>query len=325
MHRILSALFSCVVVFMSLVSCGRGGLYGDRLKALDGDVRNYSLCAHSDEAVLMPMYEALVTAWTDSLEWEAAYSLFDYWYHRNTDSTLFYLDRMMNIQWDSELIFRSKVCRAKATSVSEAFKLETFLPEIIPLSAGGSFKLRYCSTMIDIYSRNTSLSSYHSHYADCLESAIEVCEAPDTLLWYQGLRAMAYNETSEALRYLTQAYEMTEDVILKGACAEAIADIYVIFGNPVLEKKWLIDAAGHQLRGGEGELRSLYRLSLLLSDEGDFSRAAKYIRTVIERAASAGFPDLVLDSATGSLAITTTLDKIDSTRQNVLFAALGGQ
>lgn len=324
MYRILSFFFSLFAAFLSLVSCGTRDLYGDQLRALDADVRNYSSGTDDRNQELHPMYESLATAWTDSLEWEAAYSLFDYWYHRNTDSTLVYLDRMMNIQWDPELIFRSKVCRAKATSVYETAKLETFLPEILSYPVNESFRLRFCTMMIDIYLRNTSLSSYHSHYADYLECLIEICQEPDSLLWYKGLLAMAYNETSDALQYLIQAYEATDDVILKGTSAESIASIYASFGNASLEKKWLIDASRHQLRGGEGELRSLYRLSLLLSDEGDFSRAANYIRTVIERASSAGFPDLVLDSATGSLAITTTLDKIDSTRQSVLFCALGG-
>ena len=324
MHRIVPAFFSSLVAFMSLVSCGTGDFYENQLQALDSDVRNYSLMGDDRIRELQPMYGALSTAWTDSLEWEAAYSLFDYWYHRNTDSTLVYLDRMMNIQWDPELIFRSKVCRAKVTSVYETAKLEAFLPEILSSTVSDSFRLRFCTMMIDIYSRNTALSSYNSHYADYLECAIQLCDAADTLCWYQGLRAIAYNETSDALQYLTQAYEMTDDVILKGSTAESIADIYSSLGNPILEKRWLINSAIHQLRGGEGELRSLYRLSLLLSDEGDFSRAANYIRTVIERASSAGFPDLVLDSATGSLAITTTLDKIDSTKQSVLFGVLGG-
>lgn len=322
MHRTLSIWFASALAFISIVSCQTDEPNKDRLEALDSDIKSYSSYYHADERE--PMYKALSIAWTDSLEWEASYTLFDYWHHRNTDSTLYYLDRMMNVQWDPELIFRSKVCRAKAASVSDAAKLETFLPEIISSPVSESFKPRFYSMMIDIYLRNSSLSSYHSHFADYLESAIEVCESHDTLLWYKGLRSLAYNETYDALQHLTQAYETAENVILKGACAESIADIYMTLGNPILEREWLIDAALHQLSGGEGELRSLYRLSLLLSDEGDFSRAAKYVRTVIERAISAGFPDLVLDSATGSLAITTTLDKIDSNRQTILFTAFWG-
>lgn len=313
--------------FLALIilaaSCDRTG-YDTGLRELDEQVRDSYAFSSANVSELNSMYQAMSQAWTDSLKWEAAYSLFDYWFHRNTDSTFFYLDRMIEIQWDQELVFRSKVCRAKAASVAETSKLEILLPEITGVPVSESFLDRYSSMMIDIYSRNTSLSSFSSLYPEFLESAIKTACAADTLMWYKGLSALSYNETADALHYLMQAYELTDNLIIKGACAESLADIYSSMGNKELEMKWLIAGAVDQIRGGEGELRALYRLSLILSDYGSFSRAAEYVNLVIERASSEGFPDLVLDSATGSLAITTTLDKIETTRQNVLTGVLGG-
>ncbi len=316
-------LTSLMAVSVLVASCGR--LLSDAsLRNLDEQVRNaYDMHGGSADE-LKSMYDAMSQAWTDSLKWEVAYSLFDHWFYRNSDSAFFYLDRMIELQWDQELVFRSKVCRAKAASVAEASKLESLLPEIIDIPVSTSFLSRYCSMMIDIYSRNTSLSTYSSHYPEFLESALALSYAKDTTLWYRGLSALSYNETADALQYLTQAYEQSDNLIIRGTCAEYIADLYSSFGSQELEKKWLIAGASDQIRGGEGELRALYRLSLILSDNSDFSRAAEYVNLVIDRASSAGFPDLVLDSATGSLAITTTLDKIETTRRNVLAAVLGG-
>lgn len=325
MYRILSAFICVILISLSLSSCDRQP-FERQLKDLDRTIQSLTeagCASRADE--LAGMYHALSAAWSDSLQWEACYSLFDWHFRRNTDSTIFYLDRMMELQWDPELIFRSKVCRAKVLSVTDASRLETYLPEIMDVTPGEAFRSRYYSMMIDIYSGHSNLYSYPSHFADYLEAAIaDSSYRADTLLYYLGLRAMTYNEASDALQHMLEAYEVSDDHIVKGACAECISSIYSSFSNPLLEKKWLISAAGHQLKGGEGELHSLYRLSLILSDEGDFSRAAQYVRTVIERASSAGYPDLVLDSATGSLAITTTLDKIDANRQNILFTALGG-
>lgn len=270
-------------------------------------------------------YAAFSNAWTDSMVWEAAYNLFDSYSLRNTDSSSVYLQVMFDLDWDPELVFRSKVCRAKSYALINHSRLEMLMPEILDHDVSEAFFPRYCSMMIDIYSHSPGLSSYASDYVDFLEAAIaQESYPPDVMSYYQGLRALAYNNTSDAVHYLAQAYEDSDDLPLKGTCAEYLAGIYKELSNRQLEKTWLIRSSLHHLRSTEGELSSLYRLSLILSDEGDYSRSARYMRTVIERASSSGYPELVVGSATGSLAINATLDRIDRTRQTFLFCALGG-
>lgn len=315
--RIFLAVLLCIPV-----SCNESPFESalDDIDALIAADKRQDRSVISDD--LSRLHDALCQAWTDSLLWDATYALFDYHFLKNTDSSLFYLNRMMDIQWTSDYVFRSKVCRAKSYSVDQRAKLDVLFPELVEAEVSSSFLPKYSSMMIDIWSHDPSLPFYASHYADFLEKAIsEDIHDADTLSYYRGLCAVAYNRTGDAINHLTEAYELTSSHSLKARCAERLASIYHDLDNAFLEKQWLIYGARHQLLAGEGELTSLYRLSLILSDEGGFSRAAGYIRTVIERASVSGFPDIVVDSAAGSLAVTDSLDKIEKTRQMILFCA----
>ena len=257
------------------------------------------------------------------MKWETAYRLFDAYVRVNTDSTNHYVLQMLELDWDLYLVARTKVCRARYYSQINHSRLESLMPELIEMQVDSAFMSRYYSILIDIYYRHPFISSYASHYLDILESSIELGGyGADTLLWYDGLVDLAYNKTNEAIGHLNSAYSIASDPSLKGRCAELLAEIYSNLGSKELEKIWLVKSAIEYIHGYEGELKPLYRLALILSDEGDYSRAATYIRTVMERASSTGFPDLVVGTATGSLAVSATLDDIERTRRNILFSAL---
>ena len=323
----MQTLFKIIFPFLVIpvvISCGRDP-FREQLTEIDRELHRYELRCNEFHKSLAIHYEAYSNAWTDSMLWEASYVLFDSYALRNTDSAAVYLQKMMDLNWDPELIFRTKVCRAKSYALINHSRLEQLMPEILAHDVSNEFRPRYLSMMIDIYSRSPELSSYSSNYVDFLEMAIENASyTQDVMMWYQGLRALAYNKTNDAVQYLNSAFEMTDDMSLKGTCAEYLADMYGTLGNRQLEKTWLITSSLCHLVSLDGELSSLYRLSLILSEEGDHARSANYIRTVIERASSSGYPELVVGSATSSLAFSDTLDRIDRTRQSILYVALGG-
>ena len=320
----VSRIFLWLITLFMLVSCNRDPFKLD-LEEIDRELYRFEQRNHEFQEALSGQYEDYSNAWTDSMVWNAAYSLFDSYVLRNTDSAMVYLQAMFDVEWDSELIFMTKVCRAKSYALINHSRLETLMSEISNYQVSDSYLPLYYSLMIDIYSCSPGLSSYASKYVDFLEEAIECASYPsDRLSYYKGLRALSYNNTGEAIDYFNSTYEESEDIYLLGSCAEILADIYRDLSNPLLEKKWLIRSSLHQLISLQGELSSLYRLSLILSDEGDYTRSARYMRSVIERASSSGYPEIVVGSATGSLAINATLDKIDNARLTILFCALGG-
>ncbi len=315
-------LFTCLLL---LFSCGRRDPYRHILLQIDAEMGRYEQRKSAMNDSLKKQYTELEKAWTDSMKWEMSYAIFDSYALRNTDSVSVYLQRMSDVSWESEFVFRTKVCLAKSYALINHSRLEQLMPEILNHHVSEDFYPRYLSLMIDVYFRSPELSSYSSHYIDFLEMAIENASYPqDRLMWYCGLRALAYNKVNDAVQYLNAAFDSSDDISLKGACAESLADIYATMGNRNLEKSWLAKSSLYHLIGLEGELSSLYKLSLILSEEGDHTRAANYIRTVIERASSSGFPELVIGSATGSLAVTDAINRIDKTRQSILFTALGG-
>lgn len=321
----MSTLFKTIylsVVFSLLLSCTADPVR-KQLDALDAELYRYEQRKSEFYQNLSPKYEELSNAWTDSTMWEAAYGLFDAYILVNTDSAIVYLQKMYDCSWNQDLVFRTKVCRAKLYALNNHSRLETFMPEVLAYGASEAFYPRYYAMMIDIYFHRDDLSTYSSSYVDMLEAAIEDGSYPmDVLLYYEGLRALAYNDTGEAVICFNKAYSAAGDSRLLGACAEALAGIYRDMSNSSLEKNWLIASSIHQLKAINGELNPLSRLSLILSDEGDYDRSAEYMRAVIERASSSGFPELVVGSASGSLAINAALDKIEETRQNILFGAL---
>lgn len=311
-------------VMTVLLSCTTDPL-ATQLEQLDSELVCVEQRKEELQSKLSDKYENLSKAWTDSTMWEAAYELFDAYCLVNTDSAKVYLQKMYDCGWNTDLVLRTKVCRAKYYALINHSRLEGFMPEVLVDNVSESFFPRYCSLLIDIYCHRNDLSTYTSSYVDILEAAIENGTYPeDVLLYYKGLRAMAYNDTGAAIIFFNDAYQVSENHHIQGACAEVLADIYHDMSNLALEKNWLITGAVHQLKCLHGELNSLYRIALILSDEGEYEKSAEYIRTVIEQASTSGFPELVVGSATGSLAINATLDRIEGVRQNIVSCSLIG-
>ena len=319
-HKIITF----ILLSSLLISCWSNP-YEKQLRELDRELYSMDKRVDAAKADISDRYEMLSNAWTDSMAWEAAYSLFDNYCLRNTDSAMVYLQRMFDIYWDPELVFRNKVCRARLYAHTNHSKLEGMMAEIMDCGVSEDFLQRYYYMLIDIYSRCPELSTYSSHYIDFIESAIEYgAYSEDVLSYFKGLRSVAYNNVGEAIEYFNKGYKLTENEILKGLSAEYLADIYHDMLNDQLEKVWLISSSIHQLASLQGEQTALYRLALILSEEGDYDRAANYMKTVIERASISGFPELVVGTARGSLAVNSTLDKIDRKRQTVLVIAFLG-
>ena len=316
---------SCLSAFLLLLlSCTADPVAG-QLNELDRELESMEQGRVDFQKSLLKKYENLSKAWTDSTMWEAAYELFDAYCLVNTDSAKVYLQKMYDYGWNTDLVLRTKVCRAKYYALINHSRLEGFMPEVLVDNVSEAFFPRYCSLLIDIYYHRNDLSSYSSSYVDILEATIENGAYPeDVLLYYKGLRALAYNDTGEAVIFFNEAYRVSENHRILGACAEVLADIYHDMSNLALEKNWLITGAFHQLKCLHGELNSLYRLALILSDEGEYERSAEYIRTVIEQASTSGFPELVVGSASGSLAVNAALDRIEGMRQNVFSWSLIG-
>ena len=313
-----------IVLFSLLTSCWNNP-YEKQLIELDCELYSMDKRIDAAESEIIAKHQMLSSAWTDSMAWEASYQLFDNYCLRNTDSAMVYLQKMFDIYWDPELTFRNKVCRARLYAHTNHSKLEGMMAEIIDCDVSEDFRQRYYYMLIDIYSRCPELSTYSSHYIDLIESAIEKDLYPeDVASYYKGLRAIAYNNVGEAIDYFNKCYDLTDNEILKGLSAEYLADIYHDMINPQLEKTWLISSSIHQLVSLQGEQTALYRLALILSEEGDYDRAASYMKTVIERASISGFPELVVGTARGSLAVNSTLDKIDRKRQTILVCAFAG-
>ena len=319
-HKIITF----ILLASLLISCWSDP-YEKQLRELDRELYSMDKRVDVAKAEISAEYKMLSNAWTDSMEWEASYLLFDNYCLRNTDSAMVYLQKMFDIYWDPELVFRNKVCRARLYAHTNHSKLEGMMAEIIDCTVSEDFLLRYYYMLIDIYSRCPELSTYSSHYIDFIESAIEYGSYPeDVLSYFKGLRSLAYNNVGEAIDGFNKAYKLAENEILKGLSAEYLAGIYHDMLNDQLEKSWLISSSVHQLASLQGEQTALYRLALILSEEGDYDRAANYMKTVIERASMSGFPELVVGTARGSLAVNSTLDKIDRKRQTVLVCAFLG-
>ncbi len=314
-----------VLVLISLMTSCRNNPYEKQLRGLDRELYSMDKRMDAAEAEMSSKYHILSNAWTDSMAWEASYVLFDDYCLRNTDSAMVYLQKIFDIDCDPELVFRNKVCRARLYAHTNHFKLEGIMAEIIDCEVSEDFLQRYYYMLIDIYSRCPELSTYSSHYIDFIESAIEKDLYPeDVSLYIKGLRAIAYNNVGEAIDYFNKSYNLTDNEILKGLSAEYLADIYHDMINPQLEKTWLISSSIHQLASLQGEQTALYRLALMLSEEGDYDRSANYMKTVIEMASMSGFPELVVGTARGSIAVNSILDKIDRKRQTILICAFVG-
>lgn len=250
----------------------------------------------------------LFRAETDSLKWEAAYSLFSAFSYMNVDSAALYLDTMERLCTSGELRNRTKVCRMRMQTIrGNGDGLRDAVEQTSVDSVAADFELRYicevqrcCAAFPD----DTALS------VSILERALRTGILPDDYACrYIGLLKRYAGDTAGAVQDFLGVLESTTDTHMKALAAYNIAVCFKDEGDKVNYAYWLAQSAIYDIQVPVADYYSLVMLSRVLFDMGYYRCATKYIQISLEDAINGNWMHRIELSAQDELVFANALER----------------
>ncbi|MBQ9597974.1 MAG: hypothetical protein IJR34_06980 [Bacteroidales bacterium] len=126
-------------------------------------------------------------------------------------------------------------------------------------------------------------------------------------LYFQGKMKVEQGSVPEALTCFHQAMEICPDDENRIHLYYAIAGCYGQLGRRDEWKRWLIETAVLDLKCCHRKYRSLYDLSRALYEDGDYSRADRYLQITLADALACNFDTRIINATTATGIVTEAI------------------
>ncbi len=303
-----SCLISFVLSVMCLSSCSDRMRLFLKVRELDSTLDNKEYYVDRFNSRADSLRADLLRSETDSLKWEAAYSLFSAYSYMNVDSSARYLDTMERLSTSDELRNRTEVCRMRMRTIrgsSDGLRGGIAQASLDSVSVG--FELRYiceiqrsCAAFPDDIELSVSV----------LERALRTEILPDDYAYrYSGLLKRYAGDTEGAVQDFRRVLDSTPDTHMKALAAYNIAVCRKDEGDDVDYAYWLAQSAIYDIQVPVADYYSLVMLSRALFDMGYYGYATKYIQVSMEDAISGNWMNRIELSAQDELVFANALEK----------------
>ena len=225
----------------------------------------------------------------DSARWVVLDSLYRYYYHNSLDSAKLYSGKMMQEASTPGQRFVSRLGQAIILSQFGAVEqAAAIFREIDTLGVRDSALLReYYHSGIIVYTNlsrgsdsPTEISQLRQEYARYRLELLTL----DTLSAYaRRLKGQVQRNSGKMEEALCTFSSLMDDPDVgfndKASTAYNIATAHEMMGDREQQKLWLARSAQYDFLAQDREYLSLYSLAMLLYEDGDLDRAARYIQT----------------------------------------------
>lgn len=256
---------------------------------------------------------------SDSLRWEAAYSLFSSYSYVNVDSTQYYLDVLDRLASTQELRYRCDACHIRFYGVEEKYdRLFEALNDIDPGRVSEGFRQRYFDELqraCVLYPGNTEIKK------NILSTALEFSGLSyEIRTRYQGLLLLYDEKYTEALPYFALSYHMASNDHIKALASYNQATCHNFLGDKNSYCLWLAQAAIYDIRVPVSDYSSLIELSDALYEKGNNAEALKYIEVAMSDAIEGNWESRIQFSAKSQKMIFDAVDKSHNQLLDLLIA-----
>ena len=263
------------------------------LDQLDQVIESKGLYAVRFERRVDSLRRELCTASDDTMRWRTANRLFDSYITYNIDTAARYVALMYDLAEHTgrrDMKFLSTTCDISVLIGRN--NIEDAYDRIRSLDTAGITKrmrANYYTQQMVVYGRLASQNTSESRsraYADTLARIRRVRIGFDghSYVTRQRLRAidlLSQQRCDEALDVLLPLYNPRQSSRTLARVAYNIANVYETLGDREQRKYWLARAAVNDLRTPVRESLSLYELALMMFEEKDMERAARYIQCTV--------------------------------------------
>ena len=136
-------------------------------------------------------------------------------------------------------------------------------------------------------------------------------------IYINSKQLMLEDRYDEALDSLHKVLKMDEVVASRLHTTYAIANCYKAKGDRSKYKRWLAETAILDFQRPNRQYRSLYDLALCLYEDGDYSKAGKYIQVTMTDAIACKHDTRIVNAAAAQMIINTAMEE-SADRERVL-------
>ena len=300
------------------------------LDQLDQVIESKGLYAVRFERRVDSLRRELCTASDDTMRWRTANRLFDSYITYNIDTAARYVALMYDLAEHTgrrDMKFLSTTCDISVLIGRN--NIEDAYDRIRSLDTAGITKrmrANYYTQQMVVYGRLASQNTSESRsraYADTLARIRRVRIGFDghSYVTRQRLRAidlLSQQRCDEALDVLLPLYNPRQSSRTLARVAYNIANVYETLGDREQRKYWLARAAVNDLRTPVREYLSLYELALMMFEEKDMERAARYIQCTVADMLSCNYNTRIFHSSQAEMIINQAVVYSINSRSRIL-------
>lgn len=319
----------CAFCLVGLFACRQGEMEL-LLTELDHTIENKAVYTERFNGRADSLRRALRDAGDDTRRWQTANRLFDAYITYNIDTAARYVALMYDLAERTgrrDMKFLSTTCDISVligrNNIEDAYDRIRSLD-----TAGITRRMRasYYTQQMVVYSRLASQNTSESRsraYADTLARIRRVRIGFDGHSYVTRQRLLAIDLLSqqrcdEALDVLLPLYDSRHSSRTRARVAYNIANVYETLGDRGQRKFWLARAAVNDLQTPVREYLSLYELALMMFEEKDMERAARYIQCTVADVLSCNYNTRIFHSSQAEMIINQAVVYSINSRSRIL-------
>ncbi len=266
------------------------------LKVLDSSVDNYQVFSNQKEEQLNKLKDLLKYTNNDDQRYKICGQLYDDYKSYKSDSALTYAQKKlqiaekMNNRWN---LTDAKLNLASIMGTSGMYKESMDILETINIQDNPDLKAYYFHVYRTVYgfmadyTVSTREKERYNKLVSNFRDSLLVVNPPnsETHIMVKTDQLIANKKSDEAIKILLSYYPtIKNDKHTRAIIAFCISVTYQKQQNRENEKKWLIISAINDIQSATKDYISLRRLAFILNEEGDVTRAYKYMKRSLDDA-----------------------------------------
>lgn len=312
--------------FVALCACHKGETEV-LLAELDRTIENKPVYRGRFDHRADSLRRALRDAGDDTLRWQTANRLFDAYITYNIDTAARYVALMYDLArrtGSRDMRFLSTTCEVSVligrNNIEDAYDRIRSLD-----TAGITRRMRasYYTQQMVVYGRLASQNTSEVRYADTLARIrrTRIGFGGHSYVTRQRLLAidlMSQQRYDEALGVLLPLYDPAQSSRTLARVAYNIANVYESLGDREQRKYWLACAAINDLKTPVREYLSLYELALMMFEDKDMERAARYIQCTVADMLACNYNTRIFHSSQAEMIINQAVVYSINSRSRIL-------
>lgn len=316
--------FWCMLIMSLVVLSCRDTELNDAYEELDRAIEMLSDYDAQFSSEVEKMKVEMHRTQDDSMKFEIAANIYRRYRYHNVDSVIRYVDIQKSISDRTRIrehVYLTQIRRITQMFIQDRYDLARPIYEALDTTDMTYNMRKNCyGAGVTLYRRFPDAADKFRYYAEnYVRNGFD--QTFNVRMQYELL--LQDRRPEEALEVLTTFYNENE-LSLHGyaGIAFGISSAHEAMGDRQQQKIWLARSATYDLKASVKEYVSLLLLSKILLEEGEYSRAAKYIEVATKDALYGNYTSNIQNNSQTLLVAGEALDRAERSRYRMLVLTL---